>query len=65
MIDLLDRVRCRDHLHVPRAVAGSMCATGEHPRALAERDIRAYMPVVDDDQSNMTRTPTRSAAREG
>jgi transposase len=51
MIDLLDRVRFRAHLHVRRAVADSKYATGENLRALAERGIRAYMPVVEYDRS--------------
>jgi len=50
-LDLLDRVRFRSHLHVRRAVADSKYATGENLRALAERGIRAYMPVVDYEQS--------------
>ena len=52
MVDLLDRVRFRDHLHVRRAVADSKYATGENLRALAERGIRAYMPLVEYDRSS-------------
>jgi len=52
MIDLLDRVRFRAHLHVRRAVADSKYATGENLRALAERGIRAYMPVAEYDRSS-------------
>ena len=51
MLDLLDRVRFRSHLHVRRVVADSKYATGENLRALAERGIRAYMPVIDYEQS--------------
>ncbi len=51
-LDLLDRVRFRYHLHVRRAIADSKYATGENLRALAERGIRAYMPVVDYEQSS-------------
>src|SRR5205823_944430 len=39
------------HLPVRRAVADSKYATGENLRGLAERGIRAYMPVVDHEQS--------------
>jgi transposase len=49
-LDLLDRARFRFHLHVRRAIADSKYATGENLRALAERGIRAYMPVVDYEQ---------------
>lgn len=52
MLDLLDRVRFRSHLHVRRAVADSKYATGENLRGLAERNIVAYMPVVDYEQSS-------------
>jgi transposase len=52
MIDLLDRVCFRSHLHARRAVADSKYATGENLRALAERSIRAYMPVVEYDRSS-------------
>jgi transposase len=52
MIDLLDRVRFRSHLHIRWAVADSKYATGENLRALAERGIRAYMPVVEYDRSS-------------
>jgi transposase len=52
MMDLLDRVRFRAHLHVCRAVADSKYATGENLRAVAERGIRAYMPVVEYDRSS-------------
>jgi transposase len=51
MLDLLDRVRFRSHLHVRRVVADSKYATGENLRELAERGIRASMPVVDYEQS--------------
>lgn len=50
-LDLLDRARFRFHLRVERAVADSKYATGENLRALAERGIHAYMPVVDHEQS--------------
>jgi transposase len=46
-LDVLDRARFRFHLHVKRAVADSKYATGENLRALAERGIRASMPVVE------------------
>jgi hypothetical protein len=52
MLDLLDRVRFRSHLHVQRVVADSKYATGENLRALTERGIRAYMPVVEYDRSS-------------
>ena len=52
MIDVLDRVRFRSHLHVRRAVADSKYATGENLRGLAERQITAYMPLVDYEQSS-------------
>jgi transposase len=52
MVDLLDRVRFRSHLHVHRVVADSKYATGKNLRALAERGIRAYMPVVEYDRSS-------------
>lgn len=52
MLDLLDRVRFRSHLHVGRVVADSKYATGENLRALAERGIRAYMPVTEYDRSS-------------
>jgi transposase len=51
-LDLLDRARFRFHLHVRRAIADSKYSTGENLRALAERDIRAYMPIVDYQQSS-------------
>ena len=47
MIDLLDRVRFRSRLHVRHVVADSKYATGANLRALAERGIRAFMPVVE------------------
>ena len=52
MLDLLDRVRFRYHLHVRRAIADSKYATGENLRALEERGIQAYMPVVDYDKAS-------------
>jgi transposase len=52
MLDLLDRVRFRYHLPVCRTIADSKYATGENLRAIAERDIRAYMPVVDYDKTS-------------
>jgi len=52
MIDLLDRVRFRYQLHVRRAVGDSKYAIGENLRALAERGIHAYMPVVDYEQAS-------------
>ena len=51
-LDLLDRARFRFHLHVRRAIADSTYATAENLRALAERGMRAYMPVVDYDKSS-------------
>jgi transposase len=50
MIDLLDRVRFRHHLHVRHAIGDSKYATGENLRQLAERCIRASMPVIDYEQ---------------
>ncbi len=52
LLDLLDRVRFRSHLHVQCVVADSKYATGANLRALAERGIRAYMPVVEYDRSS-------------
>jgi IS5 family transposase len=52
LLDLLDRVRFRSHLHVRRVIGDSKYATGENLRGLAERGIRAYMPVVDYEQSS-------------
>lgn len=52
LIALLDRVRFRSHLHVQRVIADSKYATGENPRALAERGITAYMPVAEYDRSS-------------
>ena len=52
MIDLFDRVRFRAHLHIRRAITDSKYATGENLRALAERGIRAYMPVTEYDRSS-------------
>jgi transposase len=52
-LDLLDRARFRFHLHVRRAIADSKYATGENLRALAERGILAYMPVVDYEQKTL------------
>jgi transposase len=52
-LDLLDRARFRFHLHVRRAIADSKYATAENLRALAERGIRAYMPVVEYDKSSL------------
>jgi Transposase DDE domain len=51
-LDLLDRACFRFHLHVRRAIADSKYATAENLRALAERGIRAYMPVVEYDKSS-------------
>lgn len=51
MIDLLDRVRFRHHLHVRHAIGDSKYATGENLRRLAERSIQASMPVVDYEQA--------------
>ncbi|HEX2281350.1 MAG TPA: IS1182 family transposase [Thermomicrobiales bacterium] len=51
MIDRLDRVRFRYQLHVRHAVGDSKYATGDNLRQLAERGIRASMPVVDDEQA--------------
>ena len=51
LLDRLDRVRFRSHLHVHQVVADSKYATGENLRRLAERGIRASMPVVDHEQS--------------
>jgi hypothetical protein len=52
LLDLLDRVRFRFHLHVKRVVGDSKYATGENLRGLAERGMTAYMPVVDYEQSS-------------
>lgn len=52
MLDLLDRVQFRSHLHVHHVVADSKYATGKNLRALAERGIRAFMPVVEYDRSS-------------
>jgi transposase len=52
MVDVLDRVRFRYRLPVRRVVGDSKYATGENLRHLAERGIRAYMPVVDYEQSS-------------
>jgi transposase len=46
-LDLLDRARFRFHLHVRRAIADSKYATFENLRALEQRGIRAYMPIVE------------------
>ena len=51
-MDLLDRARFRWQLPVRRAIADSKYATGENLRALAQRGIRAYMPVVEYQQSS-------------
>ena len=51
MIDLLDRVCFRYHLHVRTAVADGLYATGENLRALAERGITAYTPLTDREQA--------------
>lgn len=52
MIDLLDRVRFRFHLHVRTAIADGLYATGENLRALADRGLRASMPVTDREQAS-------------
>jgi transposase len=52
MLDLLDRVRFRYHLPVRCVIGDSKYATGENLRGLAERQITAYMPVVDYEQSS-------------
>lgn len=52
MLDLLDRVRFRYHLHVRRAVADSKYGTGENLQALEERGIRAYIPVPEYDRTS-------------
>jgi transposase len=52
MLDLLDRVQFRSHLHIHHVVADSKYATGKNLRALAERGIRAFMPVVEYDRSS-------------
>jgi transposase len=52
MLDLLDRARFRHHLHVRYVIGDSKYATGENLRGLAERGMRAYMPVVDYEQSS-------------
>lgn len=51
MVDLLDRVRFRYRLNVRHVVGDSKYATGENLRGLAERGIRASMPVVDYEQT--------------
>lgn len=52
MLDLLDRVRFRYRLPVRRAVADSKYGTGENLRALEERGVIAYIPVVEYDRSS-------------
>jgi transposase len=52
MLDLLDRARFRYHLRVRRVIGDSKYATGENLRGLAERGIRAFMPVVDYERSS-------------
>jgi transposase len=52
MLDLLDRVRFRYHLHPRRVVADAKYGTGENLRGLAERGIRAYMPLAEYDRSS-------------
>jgi hypothetical protein len=47
LLDLLDRARFRFRLPVRRVLADSKCSTGENLRALAERGLRAYMPLVE------------------
>ena len=51
MLDLRDRARFRYRLHPRRAVADAKYGTGENLRALAERGIRAYMPLAEYDRS--------------
>jgi transposase len=46
-LDLLDRARFRFQLPVKRAIADSKYATFENLRALEQRGIRAYMPIVE------------------
>jgi hypothetical protein len=52
MLDLLDRVRFRYRLPVRRAVADSKYGTSDNLRALEERGITAYIPVVEYDRSS-------------
>jgi hypothetical protein len=52
LLELLDRARFRYHLHVQCVIGDSTYATGANLRQLAERDIRASMPVVDYEQSS-------------
>jgi hypothetical protein len=52
MLDLLDRVRFRSHLHPRRVVADAKYGTGENLRGLAERGITAYMPLAEYDRSS-------------
>jgi transposase len=47
LLDLLDRARFRFQLPVKRAIADSKYATLENLRALEQRGIRAYMPIVE------------------
>jgi hypothetical protein len=51
LLDLIDRVRFRFHLPVRRVAADSNYATGDNLRGLAERGIRASMPVIDREQA--------------
>ncbi len=52
MLDLLDRVRFRYQLSPRWAVADAKYGTGDNLRALAERGIQAYMPLVEYDRSS-------------
>jgi hypothetical protein len=52
LLDLLDRARFRFQLPIKRAVADSKYSTGENLRGLADRGIRAYMPVADHEQAS-------------
>jgi transposase len=51
LLDPLDRAQFRFHLHVKRAVADALYATGENLHGLAARGITAYMPVTDREQA--------------
>ena len=59
MLDLLHRVRFREHLHPKRAVGDTTYGTVENIRAVEDAGIRAYVPLPDFDE----RTPYFGAAR--
>jgi transposase len=59
MLDLLQCVRFRWHLHPKRAVGDTTYGTAENIRALEDAGIRAYVPLPDFDE----RTPYVGASR--